>query len=157
MSPSAGQAIDALARFAEPWHRAFGSSVTIATAVLFTHVSSMVCGGGLMLAADRTVLFPSLMDLNPSERERLASAVTRSIATRALVVTAASGMLLFLSDVSSFSRTPIFWTKMGLVALLIVNARLTGRSQGARFRAHAKVSVALWLLTLLAGTRLVAG
>ena len=162
-----------LARWSKPWHQAFSSSLVISTAVLYAHVTSLVCAGGLSLVADHASLLPGTW--NDAEREhelRLRSA-SRRLAKRALAVVALSGLLLFLSDVRTYVALPTFWLKLGLVALLISNFVLAGRCARrphpsapvtaqrpapiSRCRVHARVSLVLWLLTLLAGTALVTG
>jgi hypothetical protein len=160
------------AHWAEPWRSAFGASVVISTGVLFLHVASLVCAGGLALTMDRAVLRLGVGD--DALRERRERAANRRLLAGALMAVVFSGMLLFLSDVHAFVRLKVFWLKMGLVVLLITNAVLaqrhdhrvlaygSGTARGnldpnSRSRVHARVSVGLWFLTLLAGTALTAG
>lgn len=87
-----------------------------------------------------------------------------------LVLLFLSGVLLFAADVETFATSWIFWTKMGLIALLLANgavlerteSRLRTRSEdGAqarrwrRLRWASVLSITLWLLTAVAGEVLV--
>ena len=56
MIAAEADAIAALAQWTEPWHKAFSSSVVISTGVLYAHVTSLVCAGGLSLVADHASL-----------------------------------------------------------------------------------------------------
>jgi hypothetical protein len=84
------------------------------------------------------------------------------------------GALLFFADVEAFAASPIFWTKMALVALLVGNAVVTSRMDSAlrrdadgpraapglhvrrwrRRRAGALASAVLWFGLVLVGTAL---
>jgi hypothetical protein len=172
--PAEADALGTLTRWTEPWHDAFASSVVISTGVLYAHVASLVCAGGLSLVADRNSLLPGRPGDAAAEYELRAGPANRRLVKRALAVVAVSGLLLFLSDVHTFVGRPTFWLKMGLVALLICNSLLAERCERrrrsagtvnarreadslSRHRLHAGVSLALWFLTLLAGTALVTG
>lgn len=172
VNPADAHAIAFLSQWAEPWRSTFSASVVISTGVLFVHVASLVCAGGLSFTMDRDALRSGLED--DAVRERSERVANRRLLIGALAVAVLSGMLLFLSDVHAFIRLRTFWLKMGLVLLLITNAilaqrydhRVSSREPGttrgnleptSRSRAHAGVSLLLWLLTLLAGTALTAG
>ena len=86
----------------------------------------------------------------------------------------ASGLLLALSDVKTFGKSPIYWTKMSLVVLLLANGSLLQRTEQklragglltpsraprqqlwSRLRFAAATSMALWTAIVLAGVILV--
>jgi hypothetical protein len=86
-----------------------------------------------------------------------------------------SGLLLALSDVKTFGPSPIYWTKMSLVALLLVNGSVLQRTEQklragsllshttapgkqlwSRLRFAAASSMTLWTSIVLAGVILVA-
>jgi len=167
--PVDSASLAALARWAEPWRHAFNTSVVVSTSALFAHVTSFVCAGGLSFAADRASLLRSR-----SEAEELFDAHTRAnhrrLATRALIAVVATGIVLFLSDVETFVGLRTFLLKVGLVVMLLVNSALAKRCDDrlcdhaapsakgtSHHRLHARVSIVLWLLTLLCGTALLAG
>ena len=85
-----------------------------------------------------------------------------------------SGLLLALSDVKTFGNSPIYWTKMSLVALLLANGALLQRTEQrlragnlliqstprmkplwSRLRFAAATSMVLWTAIVLAGVILV--
>jgi hypothetical protein len=85
-----------------------------------------------------------------------------------LVMTLASGFLMFAADAEVLAASPIFWTKMSVVALLLGNGGVIALTESAlrsgtgdvdrgwrRMRNAAICSVALWFAAVLAGTLLV--
>ena len=170
--PDVGQ-IDA---FAEPWRRLYAHSPLLSTLILFGHLGALFAAGGLTVAADRATL-----RLDPSDeldRRRHLSELARlqRPVWIAFLVALLSGALLFLADVEAFAVSPIFWTKMALVALLVANAVFTARldtalrreddARGAPSRANdrarrwrrrrvgAAASALLWFGLVLVGTAL---
>lgn len=89
---------------------------------------------------------------------------THRVVVAGLICVAVSGVLLFGADTDTFLHSTVFWTKMALFALLLVNGSLLlkaekqveeGRSNGMqRLTATSIVSIVLWLLTTLAGAGL---
>jgi hypothetical protein len=166
--------VQSLARVAKPWAGLYGDSVVVSSTVTFAHVAGLLFGGGLAIASDRATLRAMkgsaddrsrlLMDLSSSHRWVLTS----------LVVIFASGLLLALADVKTFATSAVYWTKMGLVALLLINgaalqsteqhlrkvslrdpAAPDVRRRWSRLRLTAMTSIALWTLIALAGVILV--
>ena len=94
------------------------------------------------------------------EHQRLAHRIVLTGLTIAVV----SGLLLFVADWDTYLVSKVFWTKMVLVALLLVNGLGLTRAEAAavrgeprawiRLRRGAIVSLMLWFLTTLAGTAL---
>jgi hypothetical protein len=121
--PDVGQ-VDA---FAEPWRRLYSHSTLVSTLVLFGHIAGLLASGGLALASDRATLRLDLTD--DGERARHLAELTRTNRTVmiALGVSILSGTLLFLADVELFATSPIFWAKMGVLALLLLNFALIVR------------------------------
>ena len=169
--PDVGQ-IDA---FAEPWRRLYAQSPLLSTLILFGHLGGLFAAGGLTVAADRATL-----RLDPSDeidRRRHLSDLARlqRPVWVAFVIALLSGALLFLADVEAFALSRIFWTKMGLVALLVANSLFTARLDAAlrreesgsgqspadvstirwrRRRAGSAASALLWFVLVLVGTAL---
>ena len=128
----------------------------LSTGVLFVHLAALVCAGGFSLVADYEIL-RSRSERAPAAAASMPSGA-RTIAGRALIILLASGAALFLSDVAAFADMATFWVKMGLVALLLANARAAMSSLGPRrCRMHARLSIVLWSCTLALGTMLMSG
>jgi len=166
--PDVGQ-IDA---FAEPWRRLYAQSPLLSTLILFGHLGGLLAAGGLAVAAERATL--RLDPRDDSERRRHLADLERLRAPiwSAFGVAVVSGALLFLADVEAFATSPIFWTKMSLVGLLIGATCVTARLDAAlrrdcndgggvhderrwrRRRAGAIVTALLWFGLVLVGAAL---
>ena len=80
-------------------------------------------------------------------------------------MTALSGLLMFAADLAALALMPVFWFKMGLVGVLLLNGyqmvrteRILERGDAAdpkgwrRLRAASLVSLALWFTVVLVGS-----
>jgi hypothetical protein len=146
----------------ERWAHLYADSKALSAGIMFLHLAGILGAGGIAIAADRVSL------LLPAEAgEHLASEIERLKAVHywvmaGLALTVATGVLQLFSDLHTYLTAWIFWTKMGLIALLLVNGwvRLTaerGIEAGVvapyltRFRRTSVVSLVLWFAVLLAG------
>ena len=125
--PDVGQ-LDA---FVEPWRRLYAQSPLLSTLILFGHLGGLLAAGGLAVAAERATL-----RIDPSDdfarRRHLADLEgLRAPIWSAFAVALVSGALLFLADVEAFAASPIFWTKMSLVGLLVATTWVTARQDTA--------------------------
>jgi hypothetical protein len=129
----------------------------------YIHLAGILMGGGLAVATDRASLrlSPATAPDWAQELTRLASVHRWVMAGLALIF--ASGFLLTLTELATFAVSAVFWTKMGLIALLLGNGFLRmraetalrlGRTGWGRFRATSVASLVLWFGILLAGTLL---
>jgi hypothetical protein len=160
--------VKSLADAAEPWASLYKHSKPVQIGVLFAHLSALVVGGGLAVTKDREVIRavragtagPALVT---AER----AAVHRTV-VRALVVLALSGVALAAADVETYLVSPVYWSKMTLVALLLINgawmlrieARLAadprpGHTAWGTLSKGSRASAALWLSIVLLGAWLV--
>ncbi|HEV2147060.1 MAG TPA: hypothetical protein VGR37_06640 [Longimicrobiaceae bacterium] len=154
--------MEALLQIAEPWASLYNDSPPLQTVVLFAHLAGMLLGGGFALAADRATLLASHAGFMERERQLSELGMTHRPVEAGLAVTLASGLLMLAADLETYLVSVVFWTKMGLIVLLLVNGYLLQRTGkvlsqdpgGAwdRLRTAAVVSIALWLAVLLAGT-----
>lgn len=161
-----GELVERIAALAEPWKSLYSDHAAVSATVMFLHLAALVVGGGLAIAADRATLRAWRGDAVARARQLGELGLTHRPVLVALAVVFASGALLFLADVETFATSPVFWVKMGLVALLLANGAVMTRAEqslrrdeatahGAlwgRLRVHALLSVGLWLATLFAGT-----
>jgi hypothetical protein len=158
-----------------PWQTAYSDSKVIPAVVTTVHLVALLFGGGLAIAADRTTLRLG-RPRGTSQATLLAElrAVHRPVLI-ALTVLFASGVLLTAADLETYAKSPTFWVKMGLVALLLVNGVVLERTEASlralssrqtvptarvsqlwrRLRASAVCSLGLWTATLIAGALLV--
>ena len=82
----------------------------------------------------------------------------------ALVLVAASGLLMTAADTDTFFHSPVYWTKIALVVLLFANGgglvlaeRIAGQPTAwRRLAVGSAASLALWIVLLFVGTLLTA-
>jgi uncharacterized membrane protein len=155
-----------LVSLVQPWADYYGDSHLAQTLVTFAHVGGLVVGGGIAIAADRmTLRMASDVD---RRRHLLEIAQIHRVVIGSLVVVVLSGLLLFASDVDAHWTSWIFWVKMALIVLLLVNGARMQRIERAAtadtapssthwssLRGAAIASVVLWLVISLAGVALV--
>jgi uncharacterized membrane-anchored protein len=158
-----------------PWQAAYSDSTVISTSVTTVHVVAIVFGAGLAIAADRATLRHARGD--DGERLRLLGEIhaTHRPVLIALALMFVSGAGLAAADIKTFVGAPVFWIKLGLVTLLLMNGVVLERTEASlkkgnslevlsrdrsrkmwkRLRRSAVLSIALWTATIVAGTALV--
>lgn len=151
-----------LSHLLQAWASIYASHATLRTGIEFTHIGGLVAGGGCAIAADLATLTAASPAARTTQLELLRR--THRLVVSGLVALAASGLLLFAADVETFLYSRLFWLKMGLFVLLLINGMLVLRREreatrggaGAWTRLHstAAVSLVLWSLTMLAGAAL---
>lgn len=159
--------VGTLADAVKPWASLYADSKGVATAVTFVHLAGLLAAGGFALASDRA----TLRSFKAPEADRMRQleelhAIHRPVLL-GLSVTMLSGLLLFTADLKTFLPSPFFWTKMGLIALLLLNGYFMTRAERAlrgrpanpvlwwrRLRVTTLASLVLWFAVLLAGTML---
>ena len=146
----------------ERWAHLYADSKALSAGIMFVHLAGVLVAGGFAIVADRASL------LLPAEAgERLAREIERLKDVHfwvmaGLTLTVATGLLQLFSDLHTYLTAWIFWTKMGLIALLLVNGwvRLKAEqgieaggaaTQLTRFQRTSVVSLVLWFAVLLAG------
>jgi hypothetical protein len=160
--------VDALA---EPWQKLYAHSTVVATLVLFGHVAGLLVAGALTFSREAGVLRLDPADDGARGHYLRGASPLRAPIAIALAIAMFNGLLLFLADLEAFAVSPVFWTKMLLVVLLLVNlvvasrldARLFREGDGAtegherlwrRRRACAWTAAALWFGLVLSGSAL---
>ena len=166
--------LQAVATAAKPWASLYSDSTAVASTVTFFHLGGLLFAGGLAIASDRAT-FRAFRGTD-EDRNRLLVDLgnTHSWVLAGLSVIFVSGLLLALSDVKTFGYSPIYWTKMSLVVLLLLNGSVLQRTEQklragslltqstaprqrlwSRLRFAAATSMALWTAIVLAGVILV--
>ena len=145
------------------WAHLYGHAPVSATVTYF-HLVGILVGGGVAVAADRASLrlSPATVSDWRTELDRLAAVHRWVVGGLALIF--ASGLLMALAQVDTLGTSVVFWTKMGLVALLLGNGYARLRTEIALrqgsvaawgwFRRTSIASLVLWFLVLFAGTLL---
>jgi len=159
--------VESLAHLAEPWATAYDNSKLLMNGVMFSHIGGFLVAGGLALAADRSVFRATGADLSVRRVHVAELNAVHTPVLIGLIVSFASGLLLFLADVSTFATSPVFWIKMGFLALLLGNGaalrrlghRLATEEVSERawqtLRRSAAASSLLWFVAVLTGVMLV--
>jgi len=146
------------------WASIYSDHRVVSVTVRFLHLAGLVIGGGAAIAADRTVLGAARGDAGMRQAAVAALHRAHRAVVPALVVVAASGALMTLADTDTFFASPIYWTKMALVAVLFANGggillaeRIAHQPAGwRRLAMGSAASLALWIVLLFLGTLLTA-
>jgi hypothetical protein len=159
-----------IASLAQPWSDFYNDSGFAQSGVLFLHFGALLIAGGYAIAADRWVLQAGRLDTG-GRAVLLDQVTTLHLPVIAgLFVLILTGVAMALADAEALLSAPVFWLKMGCFALLLLNGVTLLRAQrklqlvpagDIRFTPAwrslqwaARVSVSLWLTTLLLGTLL---
>jgi uncharacterized membrane protein len=153
-----------LSHLIESWVSLYANHATLRTGVEFIHIGGLLAGGGCAITADLATI--TAVREGPQARTTQLHLLKRThrLVVLGLAALAISGLLLFGADVQTFLYSRIFWLKMGLMVLLLINGvmLLRGERQVTRGDANAwrrlhltaVTSLVLWFLTTLAGAAL---
>ncbi len=157
-------AIQQLAQLVAPWADFYNASSVAQSAVNFGHFGGMMAAGGLALATDRSTLRAARPGGDKAGYLRELSTV-HPLVVGALAITALSGLLMFAADLESLAVLPVFWLKMGLVGVLLLNGYQMVRTERGlergdaadpagwrRLRTASIVSLVLWFAVVLVGS-----
>jgi hypothetical protein len=167
--------VTALIQLFAPWQALYSDSKIASGTVTATHLLALLFGGGLAVAADRATLRSLSQHVDERIRSLQNIRTTHRPVLIALVVLFISGFALAAADLETFLGSWIFWVKLGLVALLLINGFILERTETRlrlssavetdtsagdsrlwrRLKVAAVMSIALWSATLVAGTLLV--
>jgi len=135
----------------DAWKEIYSNSAVWRSVILYAHIGGIVIGGGCAIATDRLTLLAAPNDPN---QLRIVGGTHRLVVT-AIVFIALSGLAMLFADLDTFLVSKVFWTKMFLVAMLLVNglrmlkaeqAANAGTPAGwARLRGASVTSLILWL------------
>jgi uncharacterized membrane protein len=153
-----------LSHLIESWVSLYANHAALRTGIEFMHIGGLVAGGGCAITADLATI-TAVRDGSAARTTQLhLLKQTHRIVVLGLVALGVSGLLLFGADVQTFLYSRIFWLKMGLMVLLLINGLLLLRGERqvqrgerhawARLHYTAVASLVLWFLTTLAGAAL---
>jgi len=158
---------DALVSLLEPWNKFYSHSKMAETIVVFLHIGGLLLSGGFAIAADRMTIrsMGSSADARAAQLKELGATHRWVITGLTLVVI--SGLALLASDIETFWGSWIYWLKMALVAVLLLNGFVMTRIETAleadpsetspkwsTLHRAAVTSLALWFATTLVGVAL---
>lgn len=153
-----------LAHLVASWAALYSGSAVMRTLVSFVHVAGLVGGGGAAIAVDRAMLLATKKGAVVRREQIDGIHNTHRVVLAGLGAVVVSGLLLFAADVDTYAVSKLFWLKMAMVAMLMVNGALLVRAgHGSQtiddrtrrtLRRTAAVSLSLWFLTTLAGAGL---
>jgi hypothetical protein len=150
----------------ESWAGFYGHHQWVSVTVRYLHLASLLVGGGAALAADRQILRAARG--GPPERSGVVKTLdaTHRVVVPALALVVITGILMTASDAETFLGSRIYWSKMGLVALLLLNGVGLLAAERAVSAEKPKAwtwmglvssaSLVLWLTILFAGVWLTA-
>lgn len=152
----------------QPWNDFYSHSKLAETIVTFLHIGGILLAGGLAIAADRGTI--RAMRVSSGERghyTRELAAVHRSVLI-GLTLVVISGIALLAADIETFWGSWIYWLKMALFVLLLINGwqmtkaeRAIQNNPGAAspawntLRRTAATSLGLWFVITALGVALV--
>ena len=153
-----------LAQLLDSWASLYANHAALRTAVEFAHIGGLTVGGGCAITADLATLTRGQSDGAMRTSHVALLRWTHLLVIAGLTGLFSSGLLLLAADVDTYWPSRLFWIKMALVLLLLVNGVFLRRSEqrvGAGdpaawppLRRTATLSLALWSLTTLAGAAL---
>lgn len=159
--------VDAV-RLAEPWAAFYADTPVVRTATAFAHLGGFFLGGGFAIAADSATMRASRSADGHRRRQLTYIHGVHRVVLLGLAATLFSGALMFAADLEALATAAVFWLKMGIVALLLVNGGVMAATESSlrarsvdpvpawrRMRMSALCSFVLWFAAVLAGTTLV--
>src|SRR5688572_31518185 len=160
---------EALVRLVEPWSQFYGDSTLVPTLVVFGHIAALVFGGGLAVTLDRATMRAARGPAEFRWRQLEELARAHRLVLTGLALSFVTGVLLFTSDIETYFGSWIYWTKMTLIVLLLVNGYMMTRAESGirltpnaadaagwkRLRLTAAISMTLWFAIAFAGVALV--
>ena len=145
------------------WGSFYANHPMTRTMITFAHIGGLMLAGGAAMTADRGLLNSARRGTD-SRASLAATRSTHGFVLWGLVLITISGLLLFAADVDTFWVSRVFWIKMALIVLLVVNGATLMRSERRAsagdasawrtLRWTAGASLLLWMLTTLAGVAL---
>jgi hypothetical protein len=136
------------------WSSYYGDHQALSVTIRYLHLAALVVGGGTAIANDRQIA--RLERREPpghGETVRMLSGA-HVVVVGSIVLIVITGALMAGADPDTYLASPIFWAKMGLFGLLLLNGwmlRRAGRHAATlrhaprRLIVTAVLSVVFWL------------
>jgi hypothetical protein len=110
-----------LASAVETWSDFYGHHQLVSVTVRYLHLAGLLVGGGTALAADRRILGAARSGTDVRSGIVSTLAASHRVVVPALAVVVTTGLLMTASDTDTFFGSRLYWSKMGLVGLLLLN------------------------------------
>lgn len=159
--------LDTLVELAKPWAKFYSKSTPAQNIILFAHLAALLGGGGLAIAADRAIWKARAATDEVRARVVAEVAGVHRPVIIALVFAVLSGALMTTADLETYVTSPVWWGKMGAVALLLANGawlrsieRAALRTPAmapaawAKFTLSSRLSLTLWFAVVFIGVAL---
>lgn len=159
---------EAIVQLLKPWNEFYSHSKAAETVVQSLHIGGVVLAGGLAIASDRSTLRALLMPAPDRAFPMRELAAVHQWVLAGLTIVVISGLGLLTADIETFFGSWLYWTKMTLVVLLLLNGWFIVRTESdlranpaegapgwSRLKARSITSICLWFLILILGVSLV--
>ena len=149
-----------------PWSELYSNHTIVAMIVMTFHLLALLIGGGFAVSADHASLRARREDGAERQQQLERLARTHTIVIVALAVSFVSGLLLAAADIAVFTASPLFWIKLGVVGVLLVNGgvlrsvetKLRNREPSEalwrRLAVVSRMSMVLWVAAVVVGVAL---
>jgi len=121
MPPFLSHAIDA-------WASLYSDSAAWRTTIGFAHVAGLLVVGGTAVAADNATFLAWRRNDESCVVEAQILRRTHRTVLLGFALLGASGLLLLAADLETYLHSWVFWSKMGLIVLLVWNGRFLRRA-----------------------------
>ncbi|MEP6835154.1 MAG: hypothetical protein ABJB74_17335 [Gemmatimonas sp.] len=144
------QIVPQLTALAQPFADVYADSKVLVIATTLLHLGGLLIGGGTAITTDRAILRVALTNGGAQRQVLTEVAATHKFVITALAFIVISGLMFLAADVKTFLLSPVYWSKMGVVTLLLINGfrlrNVEGKLTVATAIAHDDVAVpaALW-------------
>ena len=139
----------------DSWSALYSDHASLRTAIEFAHVGGLLAGGGSAFAADLAIVRGRDLQLLKH---------SHALVIGGLVALFISGALLFAADVDTYLYSRVYWIKIALILVLLVNGAVLWRAERRAAAGEdeawktlhftAIASLMLWFATTLAGAAL---
>src|SRR5689334_3073574 len=158
---------ESLVQLFQPWNDFYSHSKTAQTIVVCLHIGGLFLGGGFAIAADRMTIRSMGSDVSARAAQLKELGATHRWVITGLTSVVVSGLALLASDFETFWGSWIYWLKMCLVVVLLLNGYQMTRIEKdlerdpteaspkwSSLHRTAVISLTLWFATAFVGIAL---